>query len=238
MMGREFYRSLIALIACAVLSPALQAEVVIGDFESGSLDGWQPWASEVTLVPSNLDSDLHATRGTYALNVQIDLGELYVNGPWLSEVDLPGFRQLFIANPIVAADISWKTSEWSSDPDGLWSRWFAPVLNIQGEFYTLDDSMYYDPVFPEFPGYWQQYLFGEEHRRTIYWDFSEFVANNEAEILASTYFELLLNLGMDPAFDTAGGSMWIDNIRLIPEPASGTLLVMAMGCLLASRRRS
>ncbi|MCA9261647.1 MAG: PEP-CTERM sorting domain-containing protein, partial [Planctomycetales bacterium] len=159
----------------------------------------------------------------------------------LDNNDLANLGELIRDNPILTADVAFVTSEWSGDSDGTWARWDTVSINSDIGWRQTDNSLMTDGANPSFPGSWDQANWGANHQRTISWDLGQLYTPAELEALAtSSFVQLNMALNYDGAFDTAGGSYWIDNIRLgsgqVPEPTS--LALLALGGLLMGRRRS
>lgn len=243
-------RMAMSLGALVMLTTTPSWAVVIGDFE-GTTDGWAPSFGEnrTALFPDNTPGygGFFATSGSYALNVLSP--DLTSNPPagafrWSMGIgtgQIPNLVELFVNNPILQADIGWRTDEWSADADGVWARWDTAAINnsVTGFRQTTDSDMV-DTVNPSFPGSWDKNSFGAEHKRTVRWDFRGKVSSEEfARIAAeSTWFEINISTNYDSLFNTAGGSFWIDNIQLLPVPEPTSLAMAAMiGVLPVIRRR-
>lgn len=253
MMSRRFLFLGVLAIAAASATMA-EGQVVIGNFEGGSLDGWGPsfGGTQVQLFPDNSPGygAAFATNGTYALDVlayAATPGTPSGSFRWSLEFtdgDLPNLAQIFAANPIVAADVSWRTDEWSADLDGVWARWDkASINNSVSGWQEAVDAQMDDTVNPSFPGSWDQANYGATHTRTVRWNFNENPNVNLAAIGAgATWFQINISTNYDGAYNTAGGSFWIDNIRLeplaaVPEPSTLAMAGLA-GLLPFLRRRS
>jgi hypothetical protein len=196
---------------------------MLSDFDDGTTGGWASNSGSVLITSSNFDSAIHATTGTNALNVFVFPPGGFQWAMILDNNDVPNLKNLIVANPILEADVSWKTSEWSFDPDGSWARWDQISLNTAatGALFTNDSHMT-DSANPSFPGSWDQFSWGATHKRTIRWNLSSLIAGYESEILASPWVLLNMAINFDPAFDAPPGySFWIDSIRLVPVPLTG-----------------
>ena len=237
----------LSAVACAVAvictASMGYAQIIISDFDDGTTQGWAVPGESADFVILNsvtYDSDIHATTGDHALNVFMDPAAGFRWAMTLSDASL---KDLIVSHPIVEADVSWRSDEWSSDPDGTWVRWDkASINNAATGWQEAGDPMMTDTANPGFPGSWDPVNWGDSHQRTISWDFSSAVAGNEAAIQASEWFQLTLSVNFDANFNTGNGySFWIDSIRLapatvIPEPASLTLLGLCGICTLLRRR--
>ncbi|RIK72316.1 MAG: hypothetical protein DCC67_19445 [Planctomycetota bacterium] len=244
MLQRRF---LLAVAALAVTAAPAWAQIVIGNFEGGT-DGWAA-TSGTGIYPDNSPGygGFFATNGSYALNLLApDLASNPPSGTFrwsmqLDNNDIPNLGALFAANPILIADVGFRTDEWA-DPDANWARWDTASINnnVTGWKQTSDANMD-DTSNPGFPGGWDQTNFGATNKRTIRWNFQEVLTPAELAGIAAgtTYFQINLSTNYDANYNTAGGSYWIDNIRLaaVPEPATATLAGLAGLMAIAARRR-
>jgi hypothetical protein len=232
--------------ACAILvtctTATLCAQVEISNFDDGTTQGWAA-ANGSIITASDYESANHATTGSHALNVFMPPSSGF---KWAMVLSDPTLGQKILANPIIEADVSWTTSEWTIDPDGAWARWDQAALNYDGSpWLQTNDSYMSDSANPSYPGSWDPVNWDTTHKRTISWDYSSLIVGEEADIAASPWFQLHLAVNFDAAFNTAPGySFWIDSIRLrpadngvIPEPTSLALAGLCGACALLGRRR-
>jgi hypothetical protein len=233
----------LAALACAVVVTCTAtmsfAQTSIGNFDDGTTQGWASNSGSVIITPTNYDSAIHATSGSNALNLFVNPSAGFQWAIVLDNNDIPGLPALIAANPILEADVSWRTDEWSFDPDGNWARWDQVAVNSAGGWMQTNDSMISDPANPLFPGSWDRTNWGATHQRTLTWDLRDAIGVNGAALAASPWAQLYMSVNFDGAFNTAPGySFWIDSIRLsaIPEPTSLTLFGLCGICALARRR--
>jgi hypothetical protein len=230
--------ALICAVAVTCTASLGYAQISIGNFDDGTTQGWAA-ANGSIITSTNYDNAIHATTGTNALNVFMPPSAGY---RFALVLDTPALAAMILTNPILEADISWKSNEWSIDPNGSWVRWDQAALNYDGSpWLQTNDSLMQDPASPAYPGSWDPVNWGATHQRTIRWDFSSLIVGEEADIAASPWFQLHMAVNFDTAFDTAPGySFWIDSIRLlpvpVPEPSSLTLLGICGVCTLLRRR--
>lgn len=206
---------------------AAEGEVVIGDFENGSYDGWIDWSSsQAPLVAPKFtfSNSLGVTRGSSALvltqngwnqNLSIKLQDTTLH---------PDYRAAFLANTQIQFDITLPASTVSG-----WTQIFDLALNAEGWGFTSLASA--QPV----PG--AQWGWGPDgggvQQYTVTFDYSAALAVIPAN---PNYVEFILATNND-GLDTHG-TYHIDNIRLssIPEPAALSLVGVA-GLGLMRRRK-
>lgn len=213
--------------------------VDLTNFDDGTTQGWDATGSTLAVTSTMFDNAIHATTGDYALNVFMPPSANFQWALQLDNNDIPNLGQLLASYPIVEADVSWTTSEWSSDPDGQWNRWDQASINSDLGWLQTNDSLMGDSANPGFPGSWDVTNYGTDHQRTISWDFRTLIGTNQAALAASSFVQLNLSTNFDGAFDSGTGySFWIDSIRLtVPEPTTFALVGMAGVCLFSRRRR-
>ena len=227
--------SLAAAVLFCAASPG-SATIILGDFEGGSDDGWANTGGGI-MTSTNFDSAIHATSGSYAMNVFKDPGGGFAWQMQLDHDDIPNFPARFLSNGSkVYADVSWKTSEWTHGPVGDWARWDNSSINSGGGWMQTNDSLMTDSDPIAVAGEWNTTDYGATNVRTLSWDFSSLTAGNEAAIIGGGWLQLNLGVNFDSAFNSSPGySFWIDNIRMIPEPA--TLALFGLGGMFGLVRR-
>lgn len=231
-------------VALTCLATTGFAQIDIGNFDDGTTNGWQAnSASVIALTSTDYDSAIHATTPNNALNIFVAPAAGFQWAIVLDNNDVPNLGALIAANPILQADVSWRTDEWSSDPDGTWARWDQIAINSAAGWMQTNDSMMSDSANPGFPGSWDAQNWGADHRRTISWDLSSLIGDGST-LAASEWAQLYMSVNFDGNFNTgAGYSFWIDSARLlpadvvIPEPASLALVGLCSVCALLTRRR-
>ena len=246
MMLRRTVSFAMASLLLAVAAPA-KAQIVIGDFEGGSLNGWV--ATGGTLIYAD-DSPGYggefASQGTsWSLNLLApDLTAGPPAGTFRWSMQLANYAAgapanlgaLLAANPILEADVGWRLDEWTPS-NGNWARWDTASINSDVGWRQTNDSHMSDSANPGFPGSWDVSNWGAIHKRTVRWDFRGAMTPAErASLATSSFIQLNLSTNYDGAFTTAGGSFWIDQIRLIPEPSS-VALAAVIDVLPVVRRR-
>ena len=220
-----------AVLVFGTASVGFAQTIVIGDFEGADTDGWTVNSGIGTVT--DVDSSIHATSGLKALSVYSNSGVSGAgnNFNWVLTLTDPVLKALPEAK--LLADVSWKTSEWS--PNTQWAQWKEIAVN--SEVGWQQGVATGDTANPGSPGGWDPNNFGASNTRTPTCDLSG-VITYPAAWKASSWNQVNLAVNWDGAI-TAGGSFWIDNIRLvtvIPEPASLTLLGLCGVCTLLRRR--
>jgi hypothetical protein len=189
--------------------------VVIGDFEGGSMDGWMPGGAVTTAFSSTTGVTLNSCSLAAAPN-----GTGFV---WALQRD--GVEDLD-ANPILSLDVTWVTSEWVDDGSGgAWVNLKDIAVNSGAGWsqYIPDD-----PTNPSYPGSWDPYNWGEVHTRTLTWDLSDYDMS-----LVTNWMQIYLSFNSGGFEQT--GNFYIDNIQLIPEPA--TMMLLGLGGIALLRKR-
>lgn len=208
---------------------AVQAQLVIGDFETG-LDGWTDGALPGGSISQ---SAVWSSTGNYSL--RIDGANGFAWGPYYD--NLANLSQLN-GLPVIAADVYWLTSDWTGvGTEGVWARWDNVAVN-SGEtgWYQTSNAQMTDAANPSYPGSWDPYSWGTSHQRTIYWDTS--AGTLGSGIGGGGWAQL--NLAVNDN-STGPDIYYIDNIRLlaaVPEPSAFALLGLGGALLAIIRRRS
>lgn len=221
------------------------AQIDIGNFDDGTTSGWGiNSASVLALTSTDYDSAIHATTPNNALNLFVAPAAGFQWAIQLDNNDIADLGSLLAANPILQADVSWRSDEWSSDPDGTWVRWDQVSINSAAGWMQTTDADITDSANPSSPGGWDPVNWGASHQRTMTWDLRTAIGANGAALAASPWVQLNMSVNFDSAFNTgAGYSFWIDSARLlpadvvIPEPASLALVGLCSVCALLTRRR-
>lgn len=237
-----------ALAVCAAATTRGQG-VVIGNFENGSKDGWaeafdvESGANSI-LFSDNFYGNKTATNGTYALNVADSL-----SGPgkfrWnitLDNGDIPNLGALLLANPILKMDVSWITDEWKPDstPADLnddWAKWEKLSINDNTGWQEVNVTT--DTANPAFPGSWDANNFGANHTRTLTYDTRKDNNGNPMAIDTAGFVQIFIATNYSGKFvkNGAGGSFWVDNIRLTPVPEPASIAMIAVVAMLPAMRR-
>jgi hypothetical protein len=247
MMLKKFLFPCATALLVATGAATSWGQVVLGDFAGGSDDGWGP-QGDATIASDNFystDGDPATNVATdgdgYALNIADAGGSAF----WVLQLDhndVPNLGAAILANPLLKADVSWVTDEWPDNTPGDngddWAQWHKVAVNsnLGWQEYGPDTgpvNELTDSANPGAPGSWDIHGFGRSHTRTLTWDLSA------ATIDTGGFVQLNMSTNFNGKWAPAGGSFWVDNIRLepIPEP-TGLTLAGAGGVLaLVARRR-
>lgn len=234
------------LVACAAAAAQAQSVIVIGDFDglpnnTASPQGWigQNGATTASFNSPPAPAGV-ATTGTGAMSVATG-----TNFVWAIRLDnnaRPTLGADILSHPILKADVTWVTSQWTdstpADTTDNWAKWEKVAVNDNTSW--QESNLTIDAVNPSFPGSWDSVNFGATHTRTIGWDLSTDSGGNPMLIDTTGFVQLWIATNMSSSAFPQGSRFWIDNIRLeekIPEP--GTLALIAIGgsALAVIRRR-
>lgn len=194
-----------------------QAQVVIGDWESGN-DGWIDWSAsqtpidvggpKFTLSPNNAtlgSSSLLLTQTGWNQNLSIDL---VANG----------HSAAFFENDMLLIDITYPASE-----NGSYQQIYELAINAPNIGWTPSANPYPDTSLDPTQG---------PHSFTLEFDYSSYKATIGAD---PGYIQIILASNTD----STPGEFYFDNARLvpIPEPASAGLLAFGGLVAVILRRR-
>lgn len=199
----------IVLSVCMLAMTAISfGDIVVGDFEDGSMDGWEMQNGAVgTFSPDG------ATLGSSAL--QVDFGPDWITVLKLSvadmAADLPNLQT--ISFDLTTRDDNGELPDW-------WFQTFI-VFNTETAEWQQSDNLYshdvsWDPI-----------------TETLSWDVPQSVRDVIATSGIGGWAEVFIVTNTSGAANT----IWVDNIRMniVPEPA--TLALLGLGGLSLIRRK-
>jgi hypothetical protein len=201
-------------------------DVLLGTFEQNmnGENGAGAWTTQEGMYGDYYqDPPQMVTDGEWALGMTDDaVGWSY----GLYNGNMYGAKDYWYTNQYLVADVTWVASEWAGGTDA-WAQWNKVALNSPSgwvEFPVIDSAN------PSYPGSWDPYYWGAVHTRTLKWDVSGY---NWAGVEGSWWLQLSMSQNMGSI--TTIGNFYIDNIRLIPEPA--TIALLGLGGLALIRRK-
>lgn len=229
-----FSASLLALTASA-------ATISIGNFEAGSLDGWEVSGFSTTPGRALAVDTVGATVGTGSLRYSAPVPGGYA---WGIQKDLNPFMASIggSSNVVLSFDITWDQSQWTTT-GGNWAQVAEVVFNSAATgFGTLSRETITSDTGSGFVGGWDSTNFPGIHTRTITWDLTELF---DGSVTVNPYAQFALAFNFSGDF-TSGGVFYLDNIQIttataaIPEPSSFAMLagVVMMGVVGSRRRRA
>jgi hypothetical protein len=205
-----------------------RADVVIGDWEAGSLDGWIEWSGFASFSSSTLG----ATRGSNSIKVVPNASFSQHLALKLQDEEL---MDEFVANTQLSIDVSWQTSDWTpaAGTQGAWAVVDNLAVNsprVSTGSWTELGKPIGDTGNPNFPGGWDPTNFGAFHTRTVTWDYSSLLDGNpdNLEIVFDEttglpfFVEFILVTAFDSNFNLGGAAYYFDNARLSTIVGSGS----------------
>ena len=215
------------LVICLALIMASVSfgDTLIGNWEQ-QMDGWAVQGGAFgtyyqDVVPYTTPATLNEwalglTQGSAGFAWDLAHGNMAM---YLAQVSAPGAKLLI--------DVTWVQSEWSGT--GIWAKWDQLALNSGGPS-GWKQYVPVDTANPSYPGSWDPYNWGPIHTRTL--EFS-WVGYDFSSIGWGLQFILSTNYGGDTGM--TAGNFYIDNARIIPEPA--TIAMLGLGGLALIRRK-
>jgi hypothetical protein len=254
-MSKKLIVLCLALAIAAMSVPAYAATpYIIGDWENNSGDGWINWSASQTSIgplPSTVggvaysQSTIGVTHGSYSLAVSppSGWGQQFALHSYQCTFGLP--MSTFLANTKFEIDVTYDSGSWPSNTT------YAQVyeLSLQTASYGWNDVggagsasgangvVFTDTLNPGNPGdlpIVNPGTPGTDYTGTWIWNYSailpggSYTGNHVAATDTWANFVFALN-------SNAAGTYYLDNARLIPEPA--TIALLSLGGLVLLRRK-
>ena len=216
-----------------------RAATVIGNWESGTPEGWIDWGNgQAPIGPARFGfNSVGATLGSGAVQFNLPGGNFTQWAALKLQQSANGvdeWRDNFLASSQIAADITLVASEMSTAAGNNYAA-IGLVTNADGwGFSGLGNPVSVTP----FTGYnggnsFNPLSLSGTQTSTWVWDIQQTHDGIGTNINPNTgYIELIFD-----TYSNGGVVYHIDNVRLIPEPASIALLGMVVPALFFVRRR-
>ncbi|MBN2129518.1 MAG: hypothetical protein JW741_08475 [Sedimentisphaerales bacterium] len=191
---RESLLSPIPLLLVLSMVGASSA-IVIGDFENGSMDGWErSWEGDSILETSHIG----ATSGSGSLSVSAPSNKF----SWTILKNMDPAILGADRNSIITMDVTWIASEWAPQ-QGMWLKLDLLAVNSDGpsgwQQVGPDDS-----VNPDWPGSWDP-SWGDQ-TRTLTYDLSDYDATG------ATWLQVVVSMNSGNVM--TAGKYYIDNVEI------------------------
>lgn len=187
----------LAAVSTLTLTTRARADVIIGDFENGSTDGWIDWGTQAALTaPKYTSSAFGATHGNSSMKVTVS----GYNQNLAIKLQANNLKAAFFANRTLSLDFTVP----ASTTDSGYAQIYDVALNAENYGFVSQNNP--PKVMFGFPN-------GATQTATVAWDYSTLVdgiASNGEISPDAGWIEFILATNADAAH----GEFYFDNIRL------------------------
>jgi hypothetical protein len=242
-MKQQLWSWILVAVAWATILVAAAPgyATIIGNWESGTAEGWIDWGNGQAplAAPRHGFNSIGATVGTGAVQFNLPGPATYTQ--WaaikLQSNGIADYRPDFLGSSLLKVDITLVAADMAAAPPNNDYASIGLIVNADGYGFTGQGNPL--SVTP-FTGHNGDNTFnpsslpaGSSQTSTWTWDIADTHDGVGSEIAANpSYIELIFE-----TYSNGVVKYHIDNVRLVPEPASLALLACVPAVLLAVRRR-